>query len=81
VRRVENGLQYCQGGRTLVIRNEQLSIRYVEVPHPDGSIMKRKVVDIDAGHSHMHWDAPHDKETISLERLFEISSHLEEVLN
>jgi hypothetical protein len=29
----------------------------------------------------MHWDAPHDKETISLERLFEISSHLDEVLN
>ena len=49
VRRAENGLQYCQGGRTLVIRNDQLSIRYVEVPHPDRSIMKRKVVDLDAG--------------------------------
>lgn len=42
---------------------------------------ERKVVDIDAGHFHVHWDAPHDKETISLARLFEISSHLGEVLN
>jgi hypothetical protein len=81
VRRVENGLQYCEGERTLVLRNDQLSIRYIEVPHPDGSIAKRKVVDIYAGHFHVHWDAPHDKETIPLERLFEISSHLGEALN
>jgi hypothetical protein len=81
VRRVENGLQYCEGGRTLLLRNDQLSIRYVEVPHSDGSITKRKVVDIDAGHFHVHWDTPHDKETISLARLFEISNQLGEALN
>jgi hypothetical protein len=81
VRRVADGLQYCEGGRTLLLDNNQLSVRSIEVPHPDGSITKRNVVDIDAGHFHVHWDAPHDKETISLERLYEISSHLGEVLN
>jgi hypothetical protein len=81
VRRVENGLQYCEGRRTLFLRNDQLSIRYVEVLNPDGAITKRKVVDIDAGRFQMHWDAPHDKEPISLARLFEISSRLGEALN
>jgi len=81
VRRVENGLQYCEGGRTLLLRNDQLSIRFIEVPHPHGGITKRKAVDINGGHFHMHWDAPHDKEPIPLARLFEISSHLGEVLN
>jgi hypothetical protein len=81
VRRAENGLRYSVDGHALMLRNDQLSIRYVEVPNPDGSITKRKVVHIDAGHFHMHWDAPHDKELISLARLFEISSHLGEVLN
>jgi hypothetical protein len=42
VRRVENGLQYCEGGRSLMLRNDQLSIRCVEVPHPDGSITNGK---------------------------------------
>lgn len=81
VRRVENGLRYSEGGRTLMLPNDHMSIRYVEVPHPHGGITKRKAVDINAGHFHVHWDAPHDKETISLVRLFEISSHLGEVLN
>lgn len=81
VRRVENGLQYCKGGRTLFFRNDQLSIRFIEVPHPHGGITKRKAVHINAGHFHIHWNAPHDKEPIPLAQLFEISSDLGEVLN
>jgi hypothetical protein len=81
VRRVENGLQYSEGGRALLLRNDQLSIRYVEVLNPEGGITKRKVVNIDGGHFHMHWDTPHDKEAISLAQLFEISGRLGEVLN
>lgn len=80
-RRVANGLQYSQGGRTLFLRNDQLNIRYVEALNPDGGITKRKVVNIDAERFHVHWDAPHDKEAISLAQLFEVSSHLGEALN
>ena len=81
VRRVEMGLQYSEGAHAVTLRSDQLSIQVVDVPHPDGGVTKRKVVNIEAGHFKVHWDSPNENQTISLERLFEISSRMSEALN
>jgi membrane protein implicated in regulation of membrane protease activity len=81
VRRVEMGLQYSEGAHAVTLRSDQISIQVVDVPHPDGGVTKRKVVNIEAGHFRVHWDSPNENQPISLERLFEISSRMSEALN
>jgi hypothetical protein len=81
VRRVENGLQYSEGAHAVTLRSDQISIQVVDVPHPDGGVTKRKVVHIETGHFKVCWDSPNENQTISLERLFEISSRMSEALN
>ncbi len=81
VRRVERGLQYSEGAHAVTLQSDQISIQVVDVPHPDGGVTKRKIVNIEAGRFKVHWDSPNENQTISLERLFEISSRMSEALN
>jgi len=81
VRRVERGLQYSEGAHAVTLQSDQISIQVVDVPHPDGGVTKRKIVNIEAGRFKVHWDSPNENRTISLERLFEISSRMSEALN
>jgi hypothetical protein len=84
VRRVEDGIRYIEGSRSLTLRSGWAFVEKERIHAPDGSIVigeKLQVIIRMNVTSKRRWDAPHDGEKIPRNVLFEISGKTAAALN
>jgi hypothetical protein len=84
VRRVENGLRYIEGSRSLTFGSGWAFVEKQRFQASDGSMKSgdKLLVNITvSATSKRRWDAPHDNEKISADALLQISSKSSAALN
>ena len=84
VRRVENGLRYIEGDRSLTLRSGLDFIEKERLPSPRGTTLRGDRLELRIGWlalSARKWDAPHNKESIPRAELFRICDRITAALN
>jgi hypothetical protein len=84
VRRIDIGLRYIEGHRSLTLRSGWAFAEKARVQRPDGSSFtgdKLHVIIRKPPFSEKRWDAPHDKEKIPNAALIQISAKVSAALN